>query len=285
MAKPAGVQAPAPQPMTGGWHPAEWAAEFLGTGLLVLFGVSWVTLDFDPHLPVAQSLHSVSARLLITGLLFPAAGSLYALSPPGRRSGAHLNPAVTFGFWLQRHVHRHDLVGYVVAQCAGAVGGAGLARLFWGPAVAAAPVFVAVTRPGHSTGPAEAVLVEAAMTAALVLLIYGLVSHPATARLTPFAVWALIAVLVWQVAPYTGTSLNPARTLGSDALAAWFPSYWIYVVGPIGGAALGSAGWLLFARRATLTAKLFHDPHYRSTMRTVLPAMPAESGSVSARTG
>jgi aquaporin Z len=50
----------------------------------------------------------------------------------GRRSGAHLNPALTLAFWITGHVHPHDVAGYWVAQFVGALAGAGLVRLMWG---------------------------------------------------------------------------------------------------------------------------------------------------------
>ena len=76
--------------------------------------MSAVCLDFGPHSPL-RGLGS-SVRLLLTGLLFAGTGSLLAISPLGRRSGAHLNPVVTLAFWTQRKVHPHDLAGYV-ARC------------------------------------------------------------------------------------------------------------------------------------------------------------------------
>jgi aquaporin Z len=243
---------------------------------MLFCGISWVTMDFYPGSPVARWLPDTSARLAVTGVLFPVAGTLFALSPPGRRSGAHLNPAVTFAFWLQRHVHRHDLFGYVLAQCAGGVTGAMLAWLLYGRRMSRPPVRGAVTHPGGGLAAWATAGVETGMVALLVLVIFSCVSSRRAARWTPFAVWPVITVLVWRVAPYTGTSLNPARTLGSDVAVGWFPAFWAYVVGPLTGAGVAVVLWLLVSRRRTLTAKIFHDPHYRSVMRTDLPAMPAD---------
>jgi len=71
-----------------------WWCEFLGTAILLVGGLSAVFLDFGPSSPITPHVPSVSARLLLTGLLFAGTGSLVALSPIGRRSGAHLNPAL-----------------------------------------------------------------------------------------------------------------------------------------------------------------------------------------------
>jgi aquaporin Z len=207
----------------------------------------------------------------LTGIVFAGGGSLVAISPLGRRSGAHLNPAVTFAFWLERHVHPHDLAGYVVAQCTGAITGAAVVVLAWGSR--AHSVSDGRTAPGAGIGPIGAAAIEAAMTAALVLTIFAMVSSKRTARWTPLAVWVLVAVLVWQVAPYTGTSLNPARSLGPDVVSGVFPALGTYLLGPLVGAS-GAVGVWQLVPRVTLTAKLFHDRWSPTTMRTLLPALP-----------
>lgn len=247
----------------GGFHWIEWGCELLGTALLLIGGLSAVTLDFMPGSPVAAVAPSVSLRLLITGTLFAGTGSLVAVTPFGRRSGAHINPAVTLAFWITRHVHRDDLLGYVAAQLTGGLAGFGIAFLLWRGQLAA--VHLGETVPGAGVPAAAALGLEGAMTAALVGLIFCFVSRPETARWTPVATWVLVAVFVWRVAPLTGTSLNSARSLGPDLAAGALRVYWIYVAGPLGGAAL--AAGIARALDARLhTAKMFHDAAYRSTL-------------------
>lgn len=263
---------PQPQPARGGWHWREWLAEWAGTALLLVGGFSAICLDFGAHSPVVAVVASPSWRLLITGTLFAGSGSLVAISPLGRLSGAHLNPAVTFSFWMQRHVHPQDLAGYVLAQLAGGLTGTALAWLLWGSTFTSAPVFWARTAPHAGLGIPAAAGVEALMTALLIITIFAFVSSPRTARWTPLAAWIVIAVLVWRGAPYTGTSLNPARSLGPDLFSASWPGWVVYLVGPLAGAGAATALWALGTKRRTLTAKLFHDPRYRSVLRTELPA-------------
>jgi aquaporin Z len=262
-------------PPRGGVHLVEWASELVGTFVLVFGGLSAVVLDFGTGSPVAPLVPSASARLLLTGLLFAGCGSLVAISPPGRRSGAHLNPAVSFAFFCRRHLHPGDLAGYVVAQCGGALAGAFALRLAWG--TRAASVHDGLTAPGRGLSALEAAGVEALMTAVLVGTILVFVSSARTARFTPLAVWIVVAVLVWKGAPYTGTSLNPARSLGPAVVTGDFHELWAYVAGPVGGSAVAVALFALVPR-ATLTAKLFHDPAYRSVLGSALPvavALPA----------
>jgi aquaporin Z len=256
----------------GGWHWIEWLCELVGTALLLVGGLSAICLDFAPGSPVASVVPDHSARLLITGLLFAGTGSLVAISPLGRRSGAHLNPSVTFAFWRRGHMHPHDLAGYIVAQVAGAFAGAALVRWWWGAKATA--VTLGVTQPGHGIGGVAAAGIEAFMTLLLVGGILLMVSSKRTARFTPLLVWIVVALLVWQGAPWTGTSLNPARSLAPALLAPKTAYLWVYIVGPLAGAWIAVSAYGRFTSLETLTAKLFHDPRYQTTMATTLPVAP-----------
>jgi aquaporin Z len=247
----------------------DWACELVGTALLLLGGLSAVVLDFATGSPVARAVPSHSLRLLITGTLFGSCGALVTVSPIGRRSGAHLNPAVTLAFWCDRHIRLRDLVGYVASQTVGAVAGALAVWSLWG--LRARSVSDGLTRPGRGIGPFGATGLEALMTSLLILTIFAFVSSARTVRWTPVAVVAVIAVLVWQGAPYTGTSLNPARSLGPAVASGIFADYWVYVAGPLLGSLLAVGIWTFIPLR-TLTAKLYHDERYRSIFASSLPS-------------
>jgi aquaporin Z len=208
---------------------------------------------------------SVSLRLLLTGLLFAGTGSLVAVSPLGRLSGAHLNPCVTLAFWSSGHVSRSDLLGYLASQLLGGLAGTALLRLLWGRV--SVSVRDGLTSPHPGVSAPAAVGIEALMTAILILSIFAFTSFTSTARWTPLLIWIVIALLVWRGAPYTGCSLNPARSLGPAVLSGSYGALWIYLVGPPLGA-LGCAWLFVRARsgRRPLTAKLFHDSAYRSVL-------------------
>jgi len=125
-----------------------------------------------------------------------------------------------------------------------------------------------------------AMLLEATMTAVLVLVLLLLTSSARTARWTALVLWPVIAGLVWQGAPYTATSLDPARRLGPALLAPLLGPYWVYVAGPLLGVAVAVAGFALLRDRRVLTAKLFHDPRYRSTLGTSLAVWAAAADRV-----
>ncbi|AMM22669.1 hypothetical protein AX769_21275 (plasmid) [Frondihabitans sp. PAMC 28766] len=250
-----------------GLHPVEWLCELLGTAIVLFVGVSAICFDFGSASPIRAL--PISERLLLTGLIFAGTGSLIAISPLGRRSGAHLNPVVTLAFWTQRKVHWHDLLGYLVSQFAGAIAGTLAAHALWRNQ--AVSVSDGLTTPAAGVPDVLAVAVEAGMTACLLLAIFFMTSHHRTARFTPLLLWLLITVLVWQLAPVTGTSMNPARSLGPALIARNLGRYWIYVLGPLLGAATAAALFSLARHTEVLTTKLFHDPRYHSTMGTSLP--------------
>jgi aquaporin Z len=260
------------QPAHEGYHWRIWAAELAGTALLIFGGLSVVCIIFGRDLPVAEVLPSESARFLLLGLVFSGLNSVIAVSPLGRLSGAHLNPAVTLTFRVLGHVGRYDVAGYLVAQLLGALIGAAALRLAWGGV--ANSVDGGVTRTTVSLPVAFAF--EAAMTGLLIAVILFFVSSMRLARWTPLAIWPVIALLVWGGSPYTGTSLNPARSAGpAFVFATGLEPLWLYLVAPTAGALAVALAWR--RRHPTAqpkTAKLFHDRRYECSLASELPAMP-----------
>jgi aquaporin Z len=220
---------------------------------------------------------------VLIGVAFGAHAAAVALSQIGRRSGAHLNPAVTLGFALRGHTAGRDVVGYMLAQTAGATLAAGAFALTlhtW-----AKTVGWARTAPDPSLPPSAVVAIEAGLTCGLLLTVFLMVSSPRTARWTPAAVTGVLAGLIWAGAPRTGASMNPARTLGPDLVTTTFPVWWAYLVGPVAGAVAAVLVFGLISDRQTLTAKLFHDPEYPSVHATALPAKPYRDGNQTAGIG
>jgi aquaporin Z len=245
------------RPPERGFHWSIWGAEAAGTGLLVLAILAAIAFVVGEGAPTAD--WAVSSQLLLIGSLVAVAFVAIAVSPLGRLSGAHLNPAVSLAFWVTRHMSDEDLVGYLAAQLVGGLGAAFLFKWLWGDT--AVSVGGGVTHP--SVGVGEAVLVEALMTAALVVVLFGFLSSQRLIRWTPVAVGVLIALLVWQVAERTGTSLNPARSGGPAIAFEDFEHLWLYLLAPIAGALAVALVWRSRAVPANpLTAKVFHDKRY-----------------------
>jgi len=239
-----------------------YAAEFLGTALLVAVGGSFVILDFAAKSPVPHLLPSPALRRALTGCLFGSTGAAIALSPIGRESGAHINPVVTLAFVLRGSLHRGVAGGYIASQMLGGVVGA-LGLLLFGPLGRSVHWAATTVGPG---GPVPALLGETGATALLILGIFVFVGSKRLRPYTPALFPVLYAVLVLVEAPLSGTSTNPARSLGPDVAGQFWRGWWVDVAGPLLGMDLA----LLALRLPTLrrfkeeVAKLYHfhwNPH------------------------
>ena len=240
-------------------------------------GCSLVVLDFGTPSPLASLLPAgAGARRAITGFLFGGTGALIALSPVGRVSGAHINPVVTLAFWLERRMKGWVALGYAVAQLTGGILGAVPLRL-WGRMGASVSYGATVAGPA---GPWAATLGEAGATFCLVAGLLLFLGHPRLRGFTPALFPFLYALLVWVEAPLSGTSTNPARSLGPGFVAGDLRGWWVYWLGPLlgalGGVALRRAP---FARSLEIrVAKVFHfhhDPYGIFTEKSAPSQRPA----------
>ena len=256
-------------PAEPGYHWRAWAAEAAGTAVMVLAIVAAASLALGDGSPVAEALPGRGAGFLVVGLIVAPCIALIAVSPLGRLSGAHINPAVTLGFWALGRVSHHDLAGYVAAQLLGGLAGAIAARLLL-PAPVTESIGGAVTHPAVPVGAGLAL--EAGMTALLLALVFGFTASPRLARWTPLALVPLLTSIIWLGSPSTGASLNPARSGGPAVAFADLQDLWLYFLAPaVAGLAVGRL-WLGFSMPRPRTAKLFHDPHYPCTLAHELPA-------------
>jgi aquaporin Z len=254
------------------WQPLHWAeytAELVGTLFNIFVGLSAVVFDFGQGLPMEHLIPNHSIRLLITGLIYSGSGSLFAILPLGKLSGAHINPSVTLAFWVHGKMHQQDAVGYIIAQFLGSTLGAILLVLVWGKY--AGSVNNGMTLPGAGYALWFVFLAEVFMTFLLVLSIFLFVSNHRLMRWTPFMTWLLVAAMVWLGAPISGTSLNSARSIGPALVTGLWRDQWLYCIAPPLGALLGVAMFrrLSMGKRDVLSCKLFHVPHYRNIFKNV----------------
>jgi len=232
------------------------ASEFAGTAVLVAVGLSFVIADFGSGSIVSHWMPQPWLRRALTGLLFGATGGLLALSPVGRVSGAHINPIVTLAFWWRGTLEGRHVPAYVGAQLLGAVAGA-LPLLLWGHV--GASVHFGATDPGR-WGAWAAAGGEVVTTFALVAGLLAFTGHRSLRPYTPFFLPVLYALMVGLEAPVSGTSTNPARSIGPAVIAWHWPGFWVYLLGPVLGAVLAVAAFRSHPLRLfeSEVAKLYH---------------------------
>lgn len=238
-------------------------AEFIGTALLVCVGVSIVILDFGQGSPVASLLPQPGFRRLLTGFMFGATGASIAVSPLGKCSGAHINPAVTLAFWTKGKMSGPHALGYVIAQLAGGIVGA-LPLLAWGRM--GASIDFGGTFPGNGFSLSQATMGEAVTTFGLIVGLFLFLGHSRLRSYTPLLFPFLYAVMVYLEAPVSGTSTNPARSIGPSLVAGDWRGWWVYWAGPLLGTLVAlAAGKFTWLRRFEIeVAKIYHfehDPH------------------------
>ena len=231
-----------------------YLAEFVGTAVLLLVGLSIVIFMFGDGSPAATWIPNIKLRQFVTGGLFGSTGAAIAMSWVGRESGAHINPAVTLAFWMARKIDARTATGYVAAQLAGGLAGS-IPLLAWG-AMGRSVTFGA-TIPGAGYSVFDAFLGEAITTFALVVLLCVFLAFRHLRRFTPAMIPILYAIMIPLEADISGTSTNPARSFGPAVVSGEWSSWWIYWAAPIAGAVAAMLVASLLARRIEV-AKLYH---------------------------
>ena len=243
-----------------------FSSELVGTAFLVLVGLSMVILMSGAGSPMLRFVPGEGARRLITGFLFGTTGALIALSPVGKESGAHINPVVTLGFWLMGKLDSRIALGYVLAQLAGAILGV-LPLLAWGSM--GRSVAFGATLPGENYSVWAVLTGEVITTFALIAGLCVFLGFRKLRRYTPALFPFLYAIMVYLEAPISGTSTNPARTLGPAILSGEWRGWWIYWAGPLIGTFLAILVFSFLAKRIEV-AKLYH---FESDRRRIFRTM------------
>ncbi|MER5410322.1 aquaporin [Streptomyces sp. NPDC002769] len=221
--------------------------EFVLATVLLFLAVTAVRWLRDPGSVLCVA--DLDAAITVIGAFSGTVLTVLILTPPGRRSGGHMNPAVTVSLWLMGAFPGRGVLPYVLAQLAGSAAGTGLARLVWGRPVTLPSVDYAAIGPAPAWQPASVFLAEVGGMAAIVLVVGFLLARTRFSRLLPYAIGLSVALVITLLGTRSGGSVNPARQLGPAVLAGRTEDLWIYLVAPVLGAALGA--WLdrLLGRR------------------------------------
>ena len=205
----------------------KYIAECIGTMVLVVFGCGTaVAVGCDPAAGSGYILTALAFGLVIVAMAYSI----------GNISGCHINPAVSIAMLIRKQLTTRDFVGYVVAQCVGAVIGSLILGLIFG-------FDCGFGANGLYEGKAfGSLLIEIVLTFVFVLAILGVTSRVENGAIAGLVIGLSLTLVHILGIALTGTSVNPARSLGpalfagGDALRA----LWVFIVGPLCGGALAA---------------------------------------------
>ena len=244
-------------------HWPEYLMEAAEVAIYLFFTCIFASLLLYPASPVRKLVASAAERRVLMGLAVGATVIAIVMTPWGKQSGGHFNPALTVAFYRLGKMHAADALLYVVAQFSGAIGGVCVARLLLRETVGRGMVRYAVTAPGIR-GSAVAFIGELTISIILMSAILVASNRRALSRYTPYLVGLLYAIFIALESPLSGMSMNPARSLAPALHAGYWHALWLYFLAPTLGM-LVAAELFLRARGGVppFCAKLHHHNNKR----------------------
>lgn len=220
-------------------EPKPTLAQKLGAEVIGTFFATLVPTAVDILYYTGAHVDYVS-RWLARGFITIAI--IYAFS---EISGAHIDPAVSLGFWVRRTMSAGMMISYWVAQFGGAFAAAFLAFTLWGTKIA-----LGASHPGPDYTPLVAVIAEIILTFLLMLVILAMAEQePIVGKQAALAVGLTVTTCGFFAGPISGASMNPARSIAPQILGGAYNIVWIYALGPCAGAALAAGvAFLLFGK-------------------------------------
>ena len=211
-------------------HWPHYFAEAAGLAFFMIVASLVTTLLRSPISPIAGAIKDPFWQLVALG--FPMGLVIMAIvySPWGKKSGAHINPAVTLAFWRLGKIKTPDALFYVLFQFLGGALAVQIMGLILGESYRQ-PINHVVTQPGPS-GPIAAFVAEFAISWALMLVLLLLINSQKGKKFAGIVAGVLIALYLMFEEPYSGMSLNPARSFASAFAARDWAHLWIYFTAP-----------------------------------------------------
>ncbi|MGV9355430.1 MIP/aquaporin family protein, partial [Streptomyces misionensis] len=256
---------------------SSYLAEALGTVWLVLAALTAIsfTMRADGAYPSSSPL---TVRLAVVGAAVGGSVAVFALTPLGKESGAHLNPAISLFMAVRGVLGVADLIGYTVFQLGGSVLGVFLARALWGDRVTA--VHDGLIQPGTGWGGTLVVVLGELLSTAVLLWVLAAMTARPRPRSTPWVLGGVVMLLIIATGSRTGASFNPARNFGPHVVSGDHHLFWAYMLAPLAGALVAAAALAPSAAPGAWTHRVCcaHDIHLyhqsRPHPRHRLPSLP-----------
>jgi aquaporin Z len=244
-------------------HWPEYLMEAAGLGIFMLSAGVFATILEYPGFPVRELIDQAWVRRCLMGLAMGLTAVAIIYSPWGKQSGAHINPAVTLTFYRLGKIKTWDAQFYIVAQFFGGAFGILIVALALGANFSAPEVNYVATVPGPN-GAAVAFFAEFVLSFVLMMVILLATNNQKLARFTGLFAGLLLVVYITIEAPYSGMSINPARSFAS-ALPGWlWTGFWIYLSAPTLGMLFAAQVYIRQrGKHGVKCAKLHHHNNKR----------------------
>ncbi|MCG8368673.1 MAG: aquaporin [Pseudanabaenales cyanobacterium] len=231
-------------------HWPEYLIEAWGLGAFMVSAGLFATLLYAPTSPIPQLLPSDFLRGVLMGMAMGGTAIAIIYSPWGKRSGAHINPAVTLTFFRLGKLAAWDAFFYVLAQFVGGLIGVLLVSQVLGAPFKNVPVNYVVTAPGQ-WGVLPALAAEFLLAFGLMLMVLFTSNHSRLSQFTGLFAGLMVASYIAFEAPISGMSINPARTFASALPAQVWTAFWIYYFAPPLAMLLAAEVYLRVSKRST----------------------------------
>ncbi|MEG0911050.1 MAG: MIP family channel protein [Ruthenibacterium sp.] len=217
----------------------KYIAEFIGTAVLVTFGCGSAVAA---NTLLGKGLEPIPLAFSTLLIAFAFGLSIVAMAYSiGNVSGCHINPAVSMGMLVAGKISVKDFAGYLVAQFLGGIAGAALLCVFFGSNESlGANGYGEASALGTSLG--QALLIEIVLTFVFVLAILGVTSKVENSSVAGLVIGLTLTLIHILGIPFTGTSVNPARSFGPALLTGGLAlsQVWVFIVAPLVGGALAA---------------------------------------------
>ena len=217
--------------------------EARGLGLFMISAAFFDALFQYPGLPLRHLIASALLRRFLVGLAMGLTALYIFTSKFGKQSGAYINPAVTLIRYRLGDISFTDAIFYTLFQLIGGSFGVYLVALLFPVWMANPDINYVVTAPGKP-GIWVAFILEFFISFVLISVVLLMGIRKKWDRYTPYAVSALITIFITTEAPYSGMSMNPARTFASAIVAGEWTSFWLYCTAPVFGMLAGERLYL-----------------------------------------
>jgi len=248
-------------------HWPEYLMEAAGLGLFMISACLFTILLMHPASPLQRWIADPLLKRLVIGIAMGLTAIALIYSPWGKQSGAHLNPSVTLAFLRLGKVAAWDAFFYIAAQFIGAAVGVFLSAILLAPWISHPQVNYAVTAPGPR-GARVAFLSEFLISFLLMTTVLLVSNSRRLPALTGVFAGLLVAAYITFEAPFSGMSMNPARTFGSALPANIWTDWWIYFIAPPVGMLAAAEVYRAWAgAENVICAKLQHENAKRCIFR------------------